>query len=297
MGKDRKPVDPALNLLGGAISGGLACVLLQPLDLIKTVRIMWSLRAVFKARSQFAYKHSDCNNNYSKDDPIPFYHPTASQISPYGQQLAVWYNRTARAGLRRLGKVGMDRGWGGLSDGAVNLVAGAGARVGAGFALMPLSVIKVRYESNFYNYRTMWDATRSIFRESGFRGFFYGFGATALRDAPSAGLYLFFYEHSKSAIHGWTLASPYSPPAVNMVSAAVSSVGATLVTQPFDMIRTRMQLRPLEYTRILTVMSQQAEGMMGFFSGMIPRLMRKPISSAITWTVYEEIVRWGNRHT
>ena len=38
---------------------------------------------------------------------------------------------------------------------------------------------------------------REIHAQSGFRGFFQGFTATALRDAPYAGLYLALYEICK----------------------------------------------------------------------------------------------------
>jgi solute carrier family 25 protein 38 len=51
-----------------------------------------------------------------------------------------------------------------------------------------------------YNYKSMLDAFTSIFKTAGVRGLFYGFGSTALRDAPFAGLYLLFYEQSKATL-------------------------------------------------------------------------------------------------
>jgi solute carrier family 25, member 38 len=86
----------------------------------------------------------------------------------------------------------------------VNVSAGTLARTGAGFILMPISVIKVRFESNLYNYRSLAEATADIFRNEGTRGFFSGFGATALRDAPYAGIHLALYEGTK-ALLGSTL--------------------------------------------------------------------------------------------
>ena len=39
-------------------------------------------------------------------------------------------------------------------------------------------------------------------KQDGLRGFFLGFGATALRDAPYAGLFVVFYEASKKSLSG-----------------------------------------------------------------------------------------------
>lgn len=84
----------------------------------------------------------------------------------------------------------------------VNVSAGMLARAGAGFILMPISVIKVRFESNLYNYTSLGQASRDIFKREGTRGFFSGFGATALRDAPYAGIHLAIYESTKALIGG-----------------------------------------------------------------------------------------------
>lgn len=51
----------------------------------------------------------------------------------------------------------------------------------------------------------MWGAFSSIFRESGVAGLFRGFTATAIRDAPYAGLYVLFYEESKMVAGAWWL--------------------------------------------------------------------------------------------
>lgn len=84
----------------------------------------------------------------------------------------------------------------------VNVSAGMVARAGVGFILMPVSVLKVRFESNLYNYTSLARATADIFKREGFRGFFYGFGATALRDAPYAGIHVALYEATKALLGG-----------------------------------------------------------------------------------------------
>ena len=46
-------------------------------------------------------------------------------------------------------------------------------------------------------YRSVWGAARSLFKTNGIRGLFQGFTATAVRDAPYAGMSIVFYEKGK----------------------------------------------------------------------------------------------------
>lgn len=71
----------------------------------------------------------------------------------------------------------------------------------------------------------------------------------------------------------------------------VAGACSTTLTQPFDLIKTRVQLDPAKYpnmfTAIRTVLNE--EGLRGLFVGGGIRLMRKTLSSAVTWTIYEEL--------
>jgi hypothetical protein len=174
---------------------------------------------------------------------------------------------------------------------------------------MPVTVIKVRYESDMYNYKSLFSAIRSIYAGEGMRGFFSGFGATAVRDAPYAGLYVVFYEASKTYLfrfssvmkrqqagsQGLDLAasnSGLSNPAINAASGVVAGVTATTITNPFDAVKTRLQLLPQKYGNMLkaTRLMLKEDGLKSFFDGLGLRMGRKAISSALAWTVYEELV-------
>jgi solute carrier family 25 protein 38 len=191
-----------------------------------------------------------------------------------------------------------------LSNSA-NLLAGAFARAAAGFAMMPITVIKVRYESSLYAYRSLYGATTDIMSREGLRGFFAGFGATAVRDAPFAGLYVLFYEAGKRKMAtvrsrftgmdktGMNLKSSGSAAGINFVSAVLAAGTATAITNPFDAIKTRLQLLPQRYgnmARAARIMLRE-EGVRCLFDGLALRMGRKAMSSALAWTVYEEIIR------
>lgn len=179
--------------------------------------------------------------------------------------------------------------------------------------MMPVTVLKVRYESDYYAYRSLLGAGRDIVRTEGIRGLFAGFGATAARDAPYAGLYVLFYEQLKRRLAAMTtrnttsrdgtpLAGVSSSP-INFVSGASAAGLATAITNPFDAVKTRLQLMPAKYGNMLraTRLMIHEDGMRSLFGGLGLRMARKALSSALAWTVYEELInraekRWAANH-
>ena len=170
--------------------------------------------------------------------------------------------------------------------------------------MMPITVIKVRYESTLYSYTSLLNAGAAILKHEGIRGFFVGFGATAIRDAPYAGLYVLFYEQSKrrlsrlkeattaSDLAGRGMKSSSSVP-INFLSGVLAAGLATAMTNPFDAVKTRLQLMPGKYGNMVQASRQMVceEGVRSLFDGLGLRMGRKAVSSALAWTVYEELVR------
>lgn len=169
--------------------------------------------------------------------------------------------------------------------------------------MMPITVLKVRYESNLYSYTSLFTASRDIFRTEGPRGFFAGFGATAVRDAPYAGLYVLFYELSKRRLStfatkieeksGGEKLSSSTSVGINFVSGVMAAGLGTTVTNPFDAIKTRLQLMPGKYGNMVQAAKRmlKEEGAGSLFDGLGIRIARKAMSSALAWTVYEELIR------
>ena len=176
--------------------------------------------------------------------------------------------------------------------------------------MMPITVLKVRYESSLYAYTSLTGATRDIYRTTGLKGFFAGFGATAVRDAPYAGLYVLFYEQSKrrlsalatkiesadDASSSQKLSSSTSA-GINFLSGVAAAGLGTTITNPFDAIKTRIQLMPNTYTNLVQAGKKMLheEGVRSLFDGLGIRIVRKAVSSALAWTVYEELIRRAER--
>lgn len=171
--------------------------------------------------------------------------------------------------------------------------------------MTPVTVIKVRYESTFYSYKSMFGAASAIWKTEGLKGFFAGFGATAVRDAPYAGLYVVFYEQCKTRLTKIQTHVPTGGVAdlpkmqsgtsvtINFLSGIVAACFATTITNPFDAIKTRLQLMPEKYRNMIKAsqLMVREDGVRSLFDGLGLRIGRKAISSALTWTLYEELVR------
>ncbi|KAB5563524.1 mitochondrial carrier domain-containing protein [Coniochaeta sp. 2T2.1] len=316
------------HFLAGLTSGLLSAVLLQPIDLLKT-RVQQSgphhslrqtildIRLQAQARTSSPLLPSALASLWRGTVPSALrtgfgsavYFTTLNTIRQNAARIPFLSTSTATAtgvssssSLAKLSNTG-------------NLIAGSAARAFAGFLLMPLTVIKVRYESSLYDYTSIPSAGRDILRRDGLRGFFAGFGATAVRDAPYAGLYVLFYEQSKKRLSAsrWLL-SETTPPsqsqtgvtgtatttmgfsraaAINFTSALSAGVFCSVLTNPFDAVKTRIQLQPGEYKNMFAGGRKMLaeEGVRSMLDGLMLRMSRKALSSALAWTVYEELIR------
>ncbi|KAH8676367.1 solute carrier family 25 member 38 [Xylariales sp. PMI_506] len=314
------PSSKAFHFAAGLCSGTAGAILLQPIDLLKT-RVQQSnsqsIRATIREISQ------------SPNAIRAFWRGTVPSTLRTGFGSAVYFTTLStirqRAAVRIVAGNQLSGGTGAgdhsryasssslpkLSNTA-NLISGAVARAFAGFVLMPLTVIKVRFESNLYSYKSLLGAATDIHRTGGLRGFFAGYGATAVRDAPYAGLYVLFYEQFKKHISviygqernhtGARTSSIVNPSgdmrsslaaSINFCSGALASATCSFITNPFDAVKTRIQLQPYEYKNTFQAGRRMfvEEGMRSFYDGLALRLTRKAISSALAWMLYEELVR------
>jgi solute carrier family 25, member 38 len=309
----------AFHFVAGLGSGILSAVLLQPIDLLKTrvqqsghhslrrslaeirtapnlLPALWRGTVPSALRTGFgsAVYFTSLNAIRQNATRIPF---LAAHAVP---------TTSTSSSLPKLSNTG-------------NLLAGTTARTFAGFLLMPLTVIKVRYESSLYNYKSIALAVADIGRMEGLRGFFAGFGATAVRDAPYAGLYVLFYEQSKKRLSAAFGNGSIRPAAgseapgrgksggkqeaammgvsraalINFSSGMIAGAGCSAVSNPFDAVKTRIQLQPGQYRNTWQAARRMfaEEGFRSFLDGLALRMTRKALSSALAWTVYEELIR------
>jgi solute carrier family 25 protein 38 len=295
----------AVHFFAGLNSGIVSAVLLQPADLLKT--------RVQQSRSSTLF--GTIQSIASGPNPIrQFWRGTLPSTLRTGFGSAIYFSSLnalrhraslAAAGSSNAAARGAEHSSSlpKLSNTA-NLATGALARTWAGFIMMPITVLKVRYESNLYSYNSLFKASRDIFRTEGLKGFFAGSGATAVRDAPYAGLYVLFYEQSKRKLSSLatkieetsgasTKLSTSTSAGINFVSGVAAAGLGTTITNPFDAIKTRLQLMPDQYGNMVQASKKMLaeEGVRSLFDGLGIRIARKAMSSALAWTLYEELIR------
>jgi len=172
-----------------------------------------------------------------------------------------------------------------------SVVIGCSARTVAGSVMIPFTVIKTRFESQHYNYRSVGEALKSILKVEGYRGLTRGLVPTLARDVPFSGLYLMFYEHLKAVTPREV--KDLQPSAVHFLSGLVAGVLASLVTQPADVVKTELQLTRGQGRRVLNTAADilRRQGLAGFTTGFVPRALRRTMMAALAWTVYEKMIK------
>ncbi|XP_073945529.1 mitochondrial glycine transporter B-like isoform X2 [Choristoneura fumiferana] len=275
--------------LAGSFSGTFSTVLLQPLDLVKTRlqnpghfvtaanvngRIQPGMIAIFA-------------NIVRQEHIVGLWRgmvPSVARCVPgVGLYFSSLHWLKAKMGKTR------NQDLGPLEAVALGVVA----RAMSGVALIPMTVIKTRYESGVYKYTSLTGAFKAIYSTEGLRGLSCGLGPTLARDAPFSGLYLMFYTQTKQAVPKEWLQSPSAASAIHFTCGIVAGIAASLATNPADVLKTKMQLYPDKFPNAFSaaLYVHQTYGIKGYFKGAVPRMLRRTLMAAMAWTIFEEITR------
>ncbi|CAM9371335.1 unnamed protein product [Hapterophycus canaliculatus] len=183
---------------------------------------------------------------------------------------------------------------------SITVSAGVGNFI-ASFFRVPYEVVKQRLQVG--QYPTTSVALTSIYREDGLLGFFgkSGLKMQWARDIPYAMVTLLVYETLQKAA-ARRKCSPGSEensnsserkaqasPLENMVIGAIAGGMGSLVTNPMDMIKTRMMTSPELYAGPMDAAwkALSKEGPHAFLKGATPRLLHKIPANAFFFVAYE----------
>lgn len=254
------------SFLAGSFSGTFSTILFQPLDLVKT-RLQSRVNAPVGS---------------SKNGMLG----TVAHIIQKDNIFALWKGMTPSI-TRVIPGVGLYFSTLHWLKHAFNLEEpltalqaislGITARSMSGALLIPITVVKTRFESDVYKYNSISQALKLIYKQEGVRGLSSGLVPTLLRDAPYSGLYLMFYTQLKNAANTGVTNNSSVP--VHFGCGIMAGILASIVTQPPDVVKTKMQLYPNEFNSIYHAMVfvYKKYGVLGYFKGIVPRMLRRTL--------------------
>jgi len=147
-------------------------------------------------------------------------------------------------------------------------------------------------------YTGVGQALISIGSKEGFKGLFSGLGSTLLRDAPFSGLNLVLYTQMRRVMNDFAASQGREVNTFEtFVAGAIAGGLATFATSPPDVIRTRLVLqksamdagRASVQTSLRGIVAE--EGLRALWVGSLPRIARRTIQQAVTWTLYEYVAK------
>ena len=184
-----------------------------------------------------------------------------------------------------------------------DLCAATTARTLQAFLVNPILIVKTRFEVvGFNEYKGMMDAFVQIFRREGLRSFFTnGITVALVKDVPFAAIQFPIYQQIRLLLQEagrrahMAIDSTQIKCAINASSIFCATFVSCLVTNPLDVIRTRIvfqyynQNTQQHYISILDAVRKMLkyDGISGLFFGLQARFMKKVLGAVIAWTIFE----------
>ncbi|OAF67938.1 hypothetical protein A3Q56_04294 [Intoshia linei] len=265
----------------GMLNGLCVTVLLQPFDFIKTniqISKMNSLVQQFSSPTKFIQYWSGLTPSILRNIPgIAIYFSSFTALT----NIRLKMNNTKMNSFEFFGLSFISRSF-------------------AGMCLLPFTILKVRYESRKYQYKTILYGLRSIYYYEGLRGLFAGMIPTILRDSPYSAIYVALYYKFKQMYDvGPTLLLVHIIIQVNLdknvnvyINISCGLLAGTIastLTHPADVIKTNMQYKSSKDVTIRRQIQNiyLRQGINGLFYGLPIRCVKKSLTSTISWCIYD----------
>ena len=290
--KNTPPKSKIASAMSGSVSGALVSACVQPLDVIRTRMQADSAQGLAKVSTVKTFQGIVRSGGIR--DLWRGTQPTVIRLG-IGAGLHFFFLES----LKPIFETRDDKGNPRLSSMGAVLTGGL-SRAMAALESCPITVVKTRMEyagsssvasRAVPSYRNTADALQTIFRAEGVRGLYVGLVPTIASNVPFSAIYYMLYTRIQSRLQRHASSATMSPTAQNFSSSMVAAVGATLVTQPLDVVRTRMQLSLASPASTLAVIQSivRREGIGSMFVGTLPRSLKRTLQTALVWTLYEEL--------
>lgn len=136
--------------------------------------------------------------------------------------------------------------------------------------------------------------TREVYRRDGLRGFYRGYFASLCTYVPNSAcwwsFYHFYSDHLVLLVPAWI---PHL--VIQCIAAPLSGVTSSLITNPLDIVRARLQVQRSNSFSATSRLLWQEEGLGIFTKGLSARLVQSIAFSFMIILGYETIKRWSVR--
>lgn len=190
-------------------------------------------------------------------------------------------------------------------------IAGTLAGLLSSFVVSPVELVKIRMQAqskpgkikkdddvrdSAVSFNNEFDCARWMIRNEGLRALFcHGLGITIIREIPSFALYFVAY----GLLARSNLADVLGGHAAPLIFGAIAGWAMWIPTYPIDIVKTIVQVQTTEKgTRKELLSSWQvskklyhAGGLKSFFDGLEPKLARAAVKHAVTFWVYELLMK------
>jgi len=273
---------PICNFTKGALTGFIEAAICYPTEFVKTQLQLQSTTAP-------EYKGMlDCaSKTFKQHGPMGLYRGALPLIiGSSGKQAARWtgYQTVLQALTDDKGNVSM---------GARMFSGACGGVTEAIFAVTPIETLKTRVTDDMRrgtkNYTGSLDAVMKIMKNEGPAGLYMGMVPTIAKQATNQAVRFPVQYLAKQAMTGGDKSLDASP-IYNGVAGAIAGAVSVLCTMPQDTIKTRMQSEEAKklYKGTLDCAKQimKKDGVMFFYSGTWPRMIRVSLDVAITFAIF-----------
>jgi len=160
--------------------------------------------------------------------------------------------------------------------------------------MTPMDAVKQRLQLGLKNYKGLMDCVRTVIRTEGFGALYAGYSTTLVMNVPYNAVQFMSYEWLRSILKRGK--EDQFDVLAHCVAGGGAGAIAGALTNPFDVVRTRLQTRGDTaagqvyrglYSSIVTIWQQ--EGRRGFSRGLVPRIALHSTSAAISWATYEYV--------
>lgn len=159
-----------------------------------------------------------------------------------------------------------------------------------------MELLKVRAQINRVENIKYRNEIPKLMHNEGFGGLYKGFGALMLRDVPGWGVYFWSYEMLKN-FFGIPEAKKSGTDktmlnvAIQMWCGGVAGQCSWMISYPFDIIKTQIQVNETRRVPMLEVIRRirAEQGMLAFFKGMSPTLARSFVVNSLCLPIFEHL--------